>query len=203
MKIKFTGLYEKINIVLIENNFYWTFKRNTWYDVPDSIANILTKMDNFLTEEDLKFDKSLIKRKEVEAKKEPANKKKFRLCINRFGALGDLIMLLPVVRQLKKMLDCEVTLATQACYAKWFVRETDAFDKVITTNLYNKRDYDKTIFLDGVLEQDHSLSNEDRLMHRTILYEKFFGIEVENYDFSLHILPEEDKYVEELLNASY
>jgi len=191
MKIKFTGLYEKIDIILIEHRFYHTFTRNLWVDIPDKIASILTKDEHFLTEEDIIFNPEILK------------KSNLRLALNRFGALGDLIMLLPVARYLKQTTNCTIDLITQSQYTPFLCREHDAFDNVLPTSLYKKNSYDKTVYLDGVLEQDHSVVNPDRLLHRTKLYERFFGIEIKEYDFSMHVTEEEYKYAEEILNASY
>jgi hypothetical protein len=38
--------------------------------------------------------------------------------------------------------------------------------------------------LDGVLENDHSLKNEQRNMHRVKIYERFFNISIDKYDFA-------------------
>lgn len=48
----------------------------------------------------------------------------------------------------------------------------------------DKNKYDRVFYLDGVLECDHSLTADARMKHRVHLYEEFFGIKVDKYDFS-------------------
>jgi hypothetical protein len=47
-----------------------------------------------------------------------------------------------------------------------------------------KDDYKQFIMLDGVLENDHSLKNEHRHMHRVKIYESIFNISIDKYDFT-------------------
>lgn len=206
MKIKYTGLYEKIQICLIQYSYFKQFVRNEWTETPDKIAEILLKEEYFLSEEDLKFitpiDNLPQETKIVEETKIEFQDLRYKLGIIRFGALGDLIMLLPVARHLKKLYNFNITLITQDRFVATMKRVTDAFDTVINIGLYKKSNYDKTVCLDGVLEQDHSLTNSERLIHRTKLYERFFGITVSNYDFSIPITEDEILYSEKILNVS-
>ncbi len=206
MKIKYTGLYEKIQICLMQYSYFKQFVRNNWTDVPDKIAEILLKEEYFLSEDDLKFNKpleSIPQETKVIDQTSKENKDiRFKLGIIRFGALGDLIMLLPVARHLKKIYNFRISLITQERFVGPMKRVVDAFDDVINLNLYKKSNYDKTVCLDGVLEQDHSLTNSERLIHRTKLYERFFGINVDNYDFSIPITQDEISYAENILNVN-
>lgn len=206
MKIKYTGLYDKIQICLIQYCYFKQFVRNNWTEVPDKIAEILLKEEYFLSEDDLKFIKpsetipqetKIIAQTPIELKDT-----RFKLGIIRFGALGDLIMLLPVARYLKRLYNFNITLITQERFVGPMKRVIDAFDNVINIGLYKKSNYDKTVCLDGVLEQDHSLTNHERLIHRTKLYERFFGINVDNYDFSIPITQDEISYAENILNVN-
>jgi hypothetical protein len=193
MLIKYTDSYEKIHINIPEFKFLYTFTRNTYYDIPEKPAQYLLKTSRFfLAKDDTIFSTDLLLNK------------KCKVCFNRFGALGDLIQLLPIARYFKKQnTHLTLYLACHPSYVPTFSREKDAFDKVISKQEYMREDFDKVIYLDGSLESDHSLSNDERLLHRIKLYEKFFNISLQEYDFSLSYTSEELSKVEKLLNASH
>lgn len=202
MKIKYTGLYENINICLIEYNYFKQFHRNDWTEVPEKIADILLKEEYFLCEKDMEFTNVAFNTPTKVIPNKTPEDKRYKLAIIRFGALGDLIMLLPVARYLRRVYNFNITLCTQGRFVEQIKRAKDAFDSVIVVNDYRKSNFDKTVCLDGVLEQDHSLTNHERLVHRTILYERFFNIKIDNYDFSLPVTKEEFLYAENILNAN-
>jgi hypothetical protein len=170
MKIKYTSWYESIHIRLPELKFDAPFRRNVWVDVHELVAKELLKSPMFLCEADLIFDKNIFQ-----------TPKHFG--INRFGALGDLIQLLPIIRYMRRTMGHKFTLGTQAQYVPIF-KDFDIFEDVIPDGRMDKRFYDRVFYLDGVLENDHSLTDPSRLKHRVHLYEEFFGIKCDHYDFS-------------------
>jgi hypothetical protein len=132
----------------------------------------------------------------------PALEKGGKIAIDRYGALGDLIQLLPVARYLKRKYPIHLTLVCQLSFGHILEREKDAFDSIISKSKFCKFDYKRSFYLDGVLECDHSTTNEDNNYHRTKLYERFFGIEVDRYDWHLTLTHEELKKAEGLLNVT-
>jgi hypothetical protein len=187
MKVKFTDWYDSINIRIPEMNFDHPFRRNTWVEVPEFIATELLKSPMFVCEADLQFDSRVFLT--------PGN-----FAINRFGALGDLIQLLPVVRHLK-LSGHKFSLYTQQQYVSIF-SEIGIFESVNTSGSLDKRIYDRVFYLDGVLENDHDLQSPDRLKHRIHIYEEFFGIKITNYDFSIPVSLDTDEYSRRILNAA-
>ena len=174
MKILYTDIYSTITVNVLGQ--FLNFERCVWKDVPDIIAQELIKGNFFISEKDVQFNKTLF------------DKKNKNLAIKRFGALGDLIMLLPVIRYINRKAERIVfTLITSECYINIFKPETETFRDVISLTKYKKQDYDRILYLDGVLEKDHSLTNSERMIHRTKLYERFFDIKVDKYDFSMKI----------------
>jgi hypothetical protein len=124
------------------------------------------------------------------------------ICISRFGALGDLIQLVPIMKYFKDNSKSVFTLATSKQYVPIFKEQSHLFDNVIETSNLRKNEFDKVIMLDGVLENDHSLCSDERLIHRTKLYEKFFGVTIGKYDFSLKIENKGIQMAMELLNVA-
>lgn len=165
------------------------FERNVWKDVPEALGNIILRDNpNFFGEHELIFSPS------------DFSKSGLKVCLYRFGALGDLIQLIPLMRYFKKTTNCNFTLATSKQYVAIFSEQKDLFDSVIENVKMKKWDYDRIIFLDGILENDHNLVNEDHLIHRVKLYEKFFGVNIDSYDFSLNVPNESYQKARKLLN---
>jgi hypothetical protein len=190
MKIKYTAGYSTQDIRLSDiSNDVYRFEKNIWKEVPDHIANRLLRSPIFVSENDWIFDPDYMK---------TSNKD---IAINRFGALGDLIMLLPVIRYLKRTTNNRFHLITQQHHVKTFSREKKTFTSVVHNTTAKKEKYDRILYLDGVLECDHSSKNEERHIHRVKLYERFFGITVDNYDFSLEIDDSDIRFAKGLLNA--
>ena len=189
MKIKYTSGYDMIEKRILEYRACLIFKRNEWKEVPDKIAEILLKEETFISEQDFVFDKKYLKTSNL------------NIGINRFGALGDLIMLLPVIRYLKRITNNKFHLITQHNFVPIFQKEISTFTTTIPYNKYKRMDYDKVVYLDGVLENDHSLTNNDRLEHRVKLYEKFFGIDIDFYDFHLTLDDSDIRFGRNLINA--
>lgn len=174
MKIKYTDLYQKINVALPEFKFFNSFKRNVFQEVPDHIAKKLLENNFFISETDTIFTHEIFK------------KEKVKIGFFRYGAMGDLIQLLPIARYFKKTYpNLELHLICDLRFCDIFKREKDAYDKVLSKLEFHKNEYDKIIYLDGVLENDHSLVNNDRNYHRVKLYELFFNISLQEYDFHI------------------
>jgi hypothetical protein len=78
------------------------------------------------------------------------------LLVRRFGALGDLIMLRAVVAALKKAVpQFWYGLTTQSRYAKVFQHDT-VFEEVVEDTVVPRLPYLGELYLDGVVEVDHS-----------------------------------------------
>lgn len=169
-------------------NFMITMKRYRWYDVEEKYAKRILQNNYFMSEEDFKNIRTTFE------------KGKQRVAIDRYGALGDIIQLLPIARHLKAHYDVHLTLVCQLSYGNILKREKDAFDEVISKAHFNKFQFDRVFYLDGVLECDHSTQNIERNHHRVKLYEQFFGITLQKYDFHLTLLPQEINKMERLLN---
>jgi hypothetical protein len=170
MKIKYTGLQEKIFIdIRVKGKDYKRhFERNIWTDVGDlDVAKSLLKSPFFLCEENFKF--------KIEDNEDSV------ILLKRCYALGDLIQLVPVIKYMKRKLGYKFALWTSIRYAevmKWF----NIFEDVYA-DLPRKK-YKNFFILDGVLESDHSLSNGERELHRIKIFERFFNVEVDYYDFT-------------------
>jgi len=191
MKIKYTGSYDQIQIYLSEFKCFCGFKRNEWKELPDKIGNFIIKNNqNFYAEHELIFNP------------EDFNKSGLKICLFRFGALGDLIQLVPLMKYFKKNSNCHFTLATSKIYVDVMKELTDCFDNIIDNSKMKKFDYDRIIFLDGALETDHSLTHPTRLLHRVKLYESFFGVNMDEYDFDLNISNEIIQRAKDKLNGA-
>jgi len=187
--IKYTGCYEKTGFYIRCIKQFITFKRNEWKNVQDNVADELLQDFRFISKLDFICNLSEVKTP-------------IRLGLFRFGALGDLIMLLPVARYIKRVYKHTIVLITQSQHIDFFKNLPDAFDQVLSNESFHRNKVDKMVMLDGCLEVDHSTTNHERLIHRVQLYEKFFGIHVDKYDFSIPIAAKTNEYVEGLLNAS-
>lgn len=169
MKIKYTGLQEKIFVNMIVEcvEYKQHFVRNEWTNIhDDKIAKALLKSKFFISEDNLKFDNC--------DKQQP-------ILLQRNYALGDLIMLVPVIKYMKRTKGMRFSLITSPCFVdimKWF----GIFEEVFSGT--PKRGYKNYLILDGILESDHSLTNHTRQMHRIKIYEEFFQVSVDYYDFT-------------------
>ena len=184
-RIKYTDSYENIRINLDKLNISISFERNVFKEVSQEVADILLKNPIFLSEHDLIFNPELLKYANL------------KLGIKRFGACGDIIQLIPIIKYLKKTTNNKYYLLTNPKYVNDF-KSYGLFEDVFESN-YSRNFFDKMIYLDGVLEQDHSNSNVERTIHRVKLYEKFFNIQLDEYDFSVNGI-DTNKY-NEAINA--
>jgi hypothetical protein len=188
MLVKYTDHMEEIQIKILQKNYISHFKRNVWKEVPDEIGKMLLKDPCFMSTEDVVFDK------------ETFNNSNMKIGLKRFGAFGDLLMLLPVVRYLKRTTQNKYFLITNPQYVK-IMKKTQVFDGVIENSQLRKEKFNKVYYLDGVLEKDHSLTNHQRMMHRIKIYEEFFQITLDKYDFEFTISDKDKEHVESVLNA--
>ncbi len=163
MEITYSGLYSSIIISIPTSNgkFSKIFTRGEWYNVPEEVFNILIKNDHFTSKECL----TNILRYE-------------HIYLKRLYALGDLIMLVPVARYLQKK-GVRITLITSPRFVE-FMKEFDCFVDVITTTI---KDNSPIIVLDGILERDHNIKNNERICHRSDIYAKFLNLDIDEYDF--------------------
>ena len=99
-------------------------------------------------------------------------------------ALGDLIQLIPIARQLKKINNKHLNIATTQRFVGCLRNMFEDLN-FITTEKLNCAKLGIKIHLNGILERDHSLNNPDRNLHRVDIYSKFFGLKVEELDWSL------------------
>lgn len=188
MKIKYTGLYETINLKLADLQLDYNFKRNVWSDVSDEISTRILKNNYFISEDEFKNIPL-------------AFEKYTNIAFFRYGALGDLIQLLPIARYFKKKYPhLKLTLVSTESFAWPLRRETDAFDVVIPIAKFVKTEFERTFYLDGILENDHNPENSECNRHRVKIYMDFFGIDLQDYDFTIHYTEAEMRKVEKLLN---
>lgn len=188
-QIKYTGYSESIDVYIDKLRTFFPFKRNTWKEVSDEVAEELLKNPHWISKDDYSINLSILK--------EPIT-----LGLFRFGAMGDLIQLIPIARFIKREYKHRIVLITQRMYLDFFSRIKDAFDEVYSNEIFHRDKYDKLVYLDGVLEMDHSIENSESKLHRIKIYEQFFNIKPDYYDFSIPISESDNKYVEEILNAS-
>lgn len=189
MKVKYSGLYESIAIRIPEMNFDGYFLRNVWRDLPEDLAKRVLNNNFFISEEDFK---DIL----------PSFDRLKNIAFFRYGALGDLIQLLPIARYFKrKHKDVKITLVSTESYSSPLRRVRDAFDEVIPISSFNKNNFERTFYLDGILENDHNPESEESSKHRVKIYEEFFGIALQEYDFGIQYTESESQKVEQLLNA--
>lgn len=187
MRIKYTGLSQSIIVKESALGIDYFFQRNIWKDIPVEHAEYLLKSWYFLTEENFNFSNI------------PDNTRRIALC--RFGALGDLIQLIPIVRELQ--MTYPGNLWYLICNQEYvdFMKQTQVFEDVMEAAYYEKGNFDRRYCLDGILEEDHNPAAPEKEMHRIKIYQKFFNLSGTEYNFDIHI-PEEDKiYIEGILNA--
>lgn len=190
MKVRYTDLCERQRFTIPAENFDMNFERGKWYEVPDKIGVLLMRNPHFMSENDLIFNKKLLAKPGIV------------LAFKRFGALGDIVQLMPTARKLKQLYKkMKIILVTEKMYVDAFKGQPDVFDQVVDVTEFQKINFDKMVFLDGIAERDHSLTNEERLIHRARIFAAFFQLEIENYDFSFKVSEKDRKYVEDFLNA--
>lgn len=189
MRIKYTGYADNICLYMDYSKKYLYFKRNEWKETLEKDANILLKDPHFISESDYVVDMTKLKTP-------------IRLGLYRFGAMGDLIQLIPIVKYLKKQYGHTIILITQACYINFFKNFPDIFDEIYSNEVFHRDKCDKMIYLDGVLEMDHSISNEESKIHRVKIFEQFFNIHLDSYDFSVTLNDEVYLSVENKINAA-
>lgn len=106
----------------------------------------------------------------------------------RAYAMGDILMLIPVARMLRKKFDYRnVYIATHVDFKIFGKIFPDI--KFVTDNLlqYNSFDFGLKYNLDGLLEKDHSTSNDENSKHRVEIYANQFGfsnLKKEDLDWS-------------------
>lgn len=167
-KVMYTGSYKRVfvNIDAKPFPFLKHLDRNVWYSLDKQIADYLLRSPNYISEDNLTINKA-IKVDDV-------------ILIKRSYALGDLIQLIPVIKFMKKRYQYKFILWTSPQFVdimKWF----KIFEDVICAK--PKERYEHFLILNGVLESDHSLTNWQSRVHRIKIYEKFFKIEIDEYDF--------------------
>ena len=186
IRIKYTDGFEKIRKNIPLHDYTQQFIRDEWTEVPLNIALILLKDQKFISEEDVMFSPAIF------------NAAGLNIAIKRFGAFGDLIQLIPIIKHLRSISNNTYTLITNKSYVD-DMKEFNIFHNVLPTGT-STVNYDKVIYLDGVAEKDHSLTNHQHLMHRVKIFEEFLNIRVSNYDFSVRINEHHKKVVDEVLN---
>jgi len=197
VKIKYTDFYEKTEIKLFDLNFVKTFIRNTWTNVPENVAQRLLLTTQFIDEFAIENTRKAL----VQIPNTPKQVLK-TIAMKRGCALGDLFMLLPIARYIKRIWNCQVHLITSPQYVEICRRFNNAFDMVFPVHNWSKSRYDRILYLDGVLECDHSVTNHQRQMHRISIFEEFLGIKCDVYDFSLFLNDYEIKKAEAILNVT-
>lgn len=123
--IKYTGFSDEINVYIDEIKSFVPFKRNQWKQVSDIIASSLLKKDNWIDKEDFIVNISEFKL--------PAT-----LGFFRFGALGDLIQLVPVARYIKRKYHHRIILITQFIHVDFMKNFRDVFVDVLPNTGYHK-----------------------------------------------------------------
>lgn len=189
IKIKYTDGFERMRKNIPLHDFTQEFVRNQWADVPLNIALIILKDPKFVCEHDIIFDPEIF------------NSVGLNVGIKRFGAFGDLIQLIPIIKHLKARSKNKYTLITNQQYVS-DMKEFNVFDNVVSTGT-NLALFHKVIYLDGVAESDHSLTNHQRYMHRVNIFEDFLNLKLQTYDFSVKQNEDHKKYVDEVLRNAF
>lgn len=133
------------------------------------------------------------------------------LTLVREFALGDLIMLIPVARNFKK----------QKNIKNLFIATSERFIKPLNTlfpdleflklSTCESKKHGLKIHLNGILECDHSLNNEQRNLHRVDIYGKFLDTKIDQLDWSsqmqtkgrLFIKPQENTIALQIRGSGY
>lgn len=134
---------------------------------------------------------------------------KGRVKLRRHGALGDIIVLYPAVKEIKKLLPITFSLACCSKYHSLF-RGDDTFDEVMATGETEKLPVIGSILLDGVLERDltwdEKLGSPDPrwLVPRVFAYYEFLthGLSLPNMarpDYSLQLSQQDESWAERFM----
>lgn len=128
-----------------------------------------------------------------------------RVKLRRHGALGDIIVLYPAIRALKKVLPYTFTLACCAKYHSLFKGDS-TFDEVIATGERGKLPVIGEVLLDGVLERDLGNPVERWLMPRVTAYYEFLShgfnvLAATRFDYSLQPGEQDKAWAERLMQA--
>jgi ADP-heptose:LPS heptosyltransferase len=132
-----------------------------------------------------------------------------RVKLRRHGALGDIIVLYPAVREIKKLLPITFTLSCCSKYHSLF-RNDDTFDEVIATGEACKLPVIGSVLLDGVLERDLTWNEELRapdprwLMPRVFAYYEFLihGLDLPKMvrpDYSLNVGKQDQSWADRFM----
>lgn len=107
-----------------------------------------------------------------------------KLTLVREYALGDLIQLVPVARQLVK--DKKITRLFIATTNRFVDCMNGLFPDIefIQYSKCNPKQHGVRIQLNGILECDHSLNNDQRNLHRVDIYANFLKIKPKKLDWS-------------------
>lgn len=175
VKMKYTGLGSTFEIRDLKTMYFKTMNCNVYADVPLYIAERYRNDPHFFFYESDKIQDL--------CEKYPTK----NFAFHRWGALGDIFQLVPVAKYIKRVFKCRITLITEFGFHDIFKNTKDAFDDVIRLYRYDRHQFDRIVFLEGVLEQDHAPNNRESKIHRVKLYEEFFGITVDRYDFSVNL----------------
>lgn len=159
-------------------------KKYQWYDVSDEMAAELKSIYPRIIEdyEDHNIDIPELIRSN------------WKVGIKRTFALGDLLMLVPIINHLNSITNNKYTLITKDCFIPT-MKSLGIFHNVINTLSYKKEDFDKIVYLDGVLEFDHNPTRMDRLFHRVELYAKYFNVQIESYNWKVNHIPSKVEFV--------
>jgi len=171
MFVKYNGYNPTQRFIVRKYNWSETLSRDEWFEVPDDVGKELLKNYHFLSKDDVLFDKQKFKNMNI------------RIGLIRHCALGDLIQLIPIVHYLKRTTNNKYILIT----SNQFVNTMQQFKVFDGVQIRKTDDIDKVFELNGVLEKDHSLTNEARFKHRVKLYEEFFEIKLDKYDWTVYI----------------
>lgn len=97
-----------------------------------------------------------------------------RICLYRSYAMGDMIMLLPIIHYIKdKYRNVNLTLCTSEKF--FWIFKNLGIQIISQRNLYDVNNYDYIFMLDGCLERDHNIEKYKR-MHRVENYAESLGI---------------------------
>ena len=153
-----------------------TMEKYKWYDFPEDLIADLKMEYKLLIEDDCDyyFDKNLFK---------STNKK---IAFRRTFALGDLLMFIPIINYLNKNTNNKYYLITQKRFIKVFLK-FNLFSGIYDFNDVETSFFDKIIYLDGVLEKDHSLNRSERFFHRTKLYARYLHLKIKNFDWNVNL----------------
>jgi len=133
------------------------------------------------------------------------------LTLVREFALGDLIMLIPVARNFKRQKNIKnLFIATSERFIKPLKTLFPDLEFLKLSACDNKK-HGLQIHLNGILECDHSLNNEQRNLHRMDIYANFLNTKIDKLDWSsqmqtkgkLFINPKENTIALQIRGSGY